>query len=79
MLGHSDPVFASRIIVFLLAGHLTGVTTCAIIIIYEQSVFAHLYFPPSVIFVSFTRVVLYCPPPKPDVLHWGPGMILLIW
>jgi hypothetical protein len=42
ILCHFNAVFSSREIVFLLAGHLTGMTARAIIIIYQQSIFPHL-------------------------------------
>jgi hypothetical protein len=41
MLRYFDPAFAGRVIMLLLAGDLTRMTTGAIIIIYEQSISTH--------------------------------------
>jgi hypothetical protein len=54
--------------VLLLAGHFTGMATRAKVIVNEQSGFCHVYFSPSIIFSRVTKVVLYCPPPKPELL-----------
>lgn len=73
MLRYFDPAFADLIIVLLLAGDFTRMTAGAIIVIYEQSISTHCEFSYSLILVSLTSVVLYCPPPKPESLCWPEG------
>lgn len=79
MLCHPDPAFTRRKIVFLLAGHRTGLAAGAIVILYQQTILRHDGHSYSLILLSLQRVVLYCPPPKPEPLSWGPGIIWFIW
>ena len=41
MFGYLNTAFACRKIVFLLAGHLAGMATGAILIVYQQSILRH--------------------------------------
>src|SRR3972149_1503135 len=76
---HHEADGSYRVIVLLLTRDLAGVAPRAVVVIDEDCVPGHGGSSPAAIFLNVHSVVLYWAPPNPDLLHCGPGMILLIW